>query len=55
MTELDRLIAEREPDPDVLERERLVRTPEYRDPAFYKPFERVVPGGIQAAIQAAKR
>lgn len=29
---LDRLIAEREPDPDELERERLIRTREWRLP-----------------------
>ena len=61
---LDRLIAEREPDPDILERERLTRVRpylgalpkrSYHDPAFYEPFERVVCGTIAATIAVAER
>ena len=63
-TDLARLIAEREPDPDALERERLVRTPEwlghlpkhsYIDARFYEPFEQMVLGTIGATIEATVR
>jgi hypothetical protein len=50
-TRLDRLIAEREPDPDQLERERLIPVRPYRDPAFYGPLEQLVLIGIEQAVR----
>lgn len=64
MSSLSDLIAEREPDPDALERERLILTPPYKGelpkrpydyPEFYVPFERVVTDAIEATIAKAKR
>lgn len=55
MTEqLDRLIAEREPDPDVLERERLIRGREYKD-AFYVSLESLTVAAVEREIERAAR
>lgn len=58
---LSDLVHEREPDPDALERERLIPMGHawsgdlpkhsYDYPEFYEPFERVVCGTIEATIR----
>ena len=55
MTDLERLLREREPDPDQLERERLIAVRPYQDERFYRPLEQLTLAGIQAALDGAKR
>jgi hypothetical protein len=55
MTDLARLIAEREPDPDQLERERLIPVRPYRDPAFYGPLEQLVLSVIDETTRRGDR
>lgn len=54
MTDLDRLIAEREPDPDVLERERLIRGRTYKD-HFYVSLESLTVAAVEREIERAAR
>ena len=44
-----RLVSEREPSADDLERERAIPTPTYRDP-FYRSLERLTLSAIEATI-----
>lgn len=54
MTDLERLIAEREPDPDVLERERLIRGRTYKD-RFYVSLEALTVSAVEREIERAAR